>query len=331
MKRLIPACVLVGLLDVGVSAVKSRLRGHSQRNGRRRLDQDVVGTYIQGQVMIDESGRRLQQEFVLDGSQTRMRARTIDAIELEDGSIYELTGLADDVASSSAAIAEISGLSFDVAPDNAKEILSVKFNSGETQIKIPAGSYMDGSAIDLTGQMPGAVDSIIVDETNGGEVSWGGLFGRDLREKQGVQQKSHVNNDQRRLMTGERTVLVVRIQAADATTGFSESELSNSVFGGGGDAVNLRDQYLKCSHNQLTFNPTTHSGVNNGVVTVDIRPETITGRDDSTIRNIVNSKLAEMFGVDSVSARTVFWLYYFSSLLDHITQQFHLTMRRPVN
>ena len=299
MKRLIAACLLVGLLDVGVSAVKSKLRGQAQRNGRRRLQQDITGVYLQGQVMIDESGRRLQQEaFVRDGSQPKMRARTIDAIELEDGSIYELTGLTDDVASSSPAIAEIAGLPFDVAPDNAKEILSVKFNSGETLIRIPAGSYMDESAIDLTGQTPGAVDSIIVDEANGGGVSWAGFFGRDLQEKQGVQ-IPHANNDQRRLKTGERSVLVVRVLAADATTGYSESLLSNSVFGNEVDAINLRDQYLKCSHNQLTFNPVTRSGVNNGVVTVDIRPETVTGREDSTIRNLVNTKLAEMFGVSN--------------------------------
>lgn len=227
-----------------------------------------------------------------------MHAQEIIAIEIDDGTIYEL--LTDNVASSGAAIADSAGLSFDIAPDNASEILS-EFNSGEL-ITIPAGNVVEGSKIVLTGPTPRAVDSIVVDKTNGGDKgSWGGLFGRDLLEEQRVQ-NSQVNNDQRRLKTGERSVLVVRIQAADATTGFSESDLSNSVFGTGNDEVNLRDQYLKCSHDQLTFNPATGSGVNNGVVTVDIRPETITGRDDGEIRNIVNTKLAEMFGVQRVSA-----------------------------
>ena len=298
MKRLVLACVLVGLLGVGVSTVESKLRGLAQRNGRRRLQHDVVGTYLQGMVMIDESDRRLQQEYVLDGSQHQMHAQEIIAIEIDDGTIYEL--LTDNVASSGAAIADSAGLSFDIAPDNASEILS-EFNSGEL-ITIPAGNVVEGSKIVLTGPTPRAVDSIVVDKTNGGDKgSWGGLFGRDLLEEQRVQ-NSQVNNDQRRLKTGERSVLVVRIQAADATTGFSESDLSNSVFGTGNDEVNLRDQYLKCSHDQLTFNPATGSGVNNGVVTVDIRPETITGRDDGEIRNIVNTKLAEMFGVQRVSA-----------------------------
>ena len=52
-------------------------------------------------------------------------------------------------------------------------------------------------------------------------------------------------------VTGTRTVLVVRIVASNGSTGYSEAQLSDSVFGTSGDSVNLKSQYDACSQGQL--------------------------------------------------------------------------------
>jgi hypothetical protein len=58
-------------------------------------------------------------------------------------------------------------------------------------------------------------------------------------------------------VTGQRSVLVVRVIATDATTTASVERLSDSVFGNGADGsvdpVTLRSQYLACSHDALEF------------------------------------------------------------------------------
>jgi hypothetical protein len=97
----------------------------------------------------------------------------------------------------------------------------------------------------------------------------------------------------RRSTTGPLTVLVVRVIAADASTTSSVSQLSDSVFGTHGDAVNLRSQFLACSNNQLDFQPyagTTATGqvITNGVAEVTIS-NTVLGQSDSVIVNSVST------------------------------------------
>jgi len=71
-------------------------------------------------------------------------------------------------------------------------------------------------------------------------------------------------SNSRRLTTGTKTVLVVRVVANDSSTTSSADQLSDSVFGTNGDLVNLKTQYAACSHNQLQFQPATGIGITNG-------------------------------------------------------------------
>ena len=71
-------------------------------------------------------------------------------------------------------------------------------------------------------------------------------------------------SNRRRLTTGTKTVLVVRVVANDSSTTASADQLSDSVFGTNGDLVNLKTQYAACSHNQLQFQPATGNGITNG-------------------------------------------------------------------
>jgi len=70
-------------------------------------------------------------------------------------------------------------------------------------------------------------------------------------------------SNRRRLTTGTKTVLVVRVVATDRSTTASADQLSDLVFGTNGDLVN-QTQYAACSHNQLQFQPATGIGITNG-------------------------------------------------------------------
>ena len=50
--------------------------------------------------------------------------------------------------------------------------------------------------------------------------------------------------------TDTKNMLVLRVVAPDGTTPFSESEISNAWYGGGGDQLNLKSQYTACSFNK---------------------------------------------------------------------------------
>lgn len=74
-------------------------------------------------------------------------------------------------------------------------------------------------------------------------------------------------------VTGRKTVLAVRIMASNAIMSVDETSLSNSIFGGNGDNVNLRSQYLACSHEKLEFTKRDDrngltANIRNGVVTL---------------------------------------------------------------
>lgn len=95
------------------------------------------------------------------------------------------------------------------------------------------------------------------------------------------------DTDRRVLLTnsGNRKVLVVRIQATDAATSDSEYQLADSVFGVSlgvssfTDPVNLATQYRACSKNRLVFSPARASGINYGVTTVSLGISTSAGKN----------------------------------------------------
>lgn len=103
------------------------------------------------------------------------------------------------------------------------------------------------------------------------------------------------------IVEGQRSVLVVRVVATDGSTGFSEAQLSDSVFGNGADGspdpVNLKSQYKACSHNKLDFVESTYSGITNGATTVTVQVSTTEG--DGVMRNAITEALKTKFSVSS--------------------------------
>jgi len=101
---------------------------------------------------------------------------------------------------------------------------------------------------------------------------------------------------------GEKTVLVVRVQASNEVTSFSEAYLSDSVFGNGNDTVNLSSQYSACSANKLNFTKATErtgnsTNISNGVTTITVT--TSNSQGDEVMRNAITAELASQFAVSS--------------------------------
>jgi hypothetical protein len=106
-------------------------------------------------------------------------------------------------------------------------------------------------------------------------------------------------NDERRLRqkrrrslstTGTKSVLVVRVNAADKSTSARASELSNNIFGTSGDTVTMKSQYNQCSYGKLQFEPfvgRTEKGVYvDGVIDVNIG-NSVSGSDRTNIESAV--------------------------------------------
>ncbi|KAI2489233.1 hypothetical protein MHU86_25350 [Fragilaria crotonensis] len=89
----------------------------------------------------------------------------------------------------------------------------------------------------------------------------------------------------RNLASVVKRVLVLRIQAADASTTASESQLEDDVFGAAGDVLNLKSQYNQCSYGQLQFEPTTSNTIvgTDGVYTVSLPSTFVSGAADNPI------------------------------------------------
>ena len=92
--------------------------------------------------------------------------------------------------------------------------------------------------------------------------------------------------------SGTKTVLVIRVKATDGVTSISEADLANAIFGISGDKVNLKSQYLACSHGKLEFAPSPKA--TNGVVTINAGVSTSKG--DTIMINAVDKALKQKFG-----------------------------------
>ena len=168
---------------------------------------------------------------------------------------------------------------------NAQVGWADSLNSGRTGIQIPPGALVSGGTIDMRGGKPLVLP-------NGNEHS------RNLQE------------EQRKLQTGNKSVLAVRIILNDAAYDYAtQTGLSNDIFGNGVDPTNLVSQYKACSYDQLIFtksqdramssNPNDGTtAISNGVV--DIKVDLNFGsRIDGNVNNAVTSKINEVFGVSS--------------------------------
>ena len=102
-------------------------------------------------------------------------------------------------------------------------------------------------------------------------------------------------------ITGDRTVLVVRVIAANNSTSMSEAELYDSVFGSeNGDTVNLKSQFAACSHNKLNFigiqnKEGKDTDITNSIVTITVIESTDIG--GVAMQNKVTLELNKQFGV----------------------------------
>ena len=117
-------------------------------------------------------------------------------------------------------------------------------------------------------------------------------------------------NRQRQLaqVTGDKSVLAVKIVLSDGQYGSSESYLECKVFGTSngsdcGDTYHLANAYRDCSYNKLRFNKAADktsgignvSNISNGVVTVTL-PTTSISEGDGPVRNAVTNALNTAFG-----------------------------------
>jgi hypothetical protein len=149
--------------------------------------------------------------------------------------------------------------------------LSAELFSGETLLDIPANTLIDLKTQTLLLDSPPSLVNEI-----------------------------EIRNRQRHLTkaTGVRTVLAVRVRASNSETSISEAALASDVYGGDGDLVNLRSQYLACSHGKLDFRKAADRNgrstrIRNGVVTIAVSIPT--GVGDQNMVNAINTELNRQF------------------------------------
>ena len=114
------------------------------------------------------------------------------------------------------------------------------------------------------------------------------------------------------VVTGEKTVLAVKVILSDDAYGFDDSYLECKVFGtsngseaGCNDDYHLTNAYSACSFGKLQLNKAsdrdrtngsgTVSNISNGVVTVTL-PNSSTSDGDRVVRNAVTTALTAAFG-----------------------------------
>jgi hypothetical protein len=110
-------------------------------------------------------------------------------------------------------------------------------------------------------------------------------------------EEANVFDNQRALANVQNKVLVVRVQANDKTTSFSEAQLSDSIFGTNGDQVNLKERFASCSYDELTMEP--YSGTTSTGVTLPS-----TGNRVGVVTVTINSNVKKV-DVDTVEDRVV--------------------------
>ena len=189
---------------------------------------------------------------------------------------------------------DTNGLAYKVASANKawiKENFSNgnKFKSGETELVFDSDAVLDLSTNEIKSKSPPGLMKKEVNNGNGNNGNGNGSNKRQLA-----------------VTTGEKSILVVRVVAANASPTATESRLGDSVFGTLGDPVTLKSQYSKCSHGGLTILPADDrdgmDGANavlirNGTVTVTVSSSTTDG--DGIMVNDVTAKLQSMFGTSA--------------------------------
>ena len=155
-------------------------------------------------------------------------------------------------------------------PTNVMRLHKKSIIDGEADIDLPEGSVLDDSTGMIELPMGKNVEFKRVSKNSSRRGYSDGYGQGNNKPFQGTtphhdkdfysnnRHRRHPNN--RKLpVTGMRSVLVVRVIAADSQTTASEQRLSDSVFGGlsddgsTSDPTTLKSQYLACSYGQLNF------------------------------------------------------------------------------
>ena len=194
----------------------------------------------------------------------------IDTVELEDGLMYTVVG----------------------------KVPPGWIISGQ-DITLPKGAVIDDDAATIT--LPNS-DRLL--EGEGDAVP---KVESALTEEQ-QRNLSELNRQRQLAVTGDKSVLAVKIVLSDGQYGSSESYLECKVFGTSngsncGDTYHLANAYRNCSYNKLRFNKAedatsgsgTVSDISNGVVTVTL-PGYSTTDGDGVVRNEVTKALNAAFG-----------------------------------
>jgi hypothetical protein len=111
------------------------------------------------------------------------------------------------------------------------------------------------------------------------------------------------------IIEGNKTILVVRVIAADGATTASEGALGDFVFGTDASSITVATQYKACSYGQLNFleaddraltgtNDGNENGISNGATTVRVDMNIVKGQDYQMVVAITDA-LEENFGVSS--------------------------------
>jgi hypothetical protein len=178
---------------------------------------------------------------------------------------------AADEGGTSGIVYELNGLSDEFLRSNHGDL-----SSGRSYIRVPGGRR--DSKTSKLHVPPGA--AVSMSSRKGG---------KNLRSSLRASRKMNVKK------IGTSSVLILRVQTIDASVTSSSTALSNSVFGGGGDQVNLKSQYAECSNNQLIFNPAEGSLITNGVAEITVTVAAA-GTSPYTIENAVTTQAQSVLG-----------------------------------
>ena len=163
------------------------------------------------------------------------------------------------------------GKSYKITGLSKKEVHAhgVAIANEKEELDIPEGSFLDESTATVKtpkGKKVGFKNKDKNKDKNKKNVKGKGAVGTVDVEEAGRNRNLQLNGGAG--VTGTRSVLVVRVVAADASTSFTQAQLSNYVFGTSGDSFNLKSQYDACSYDQLNFvpatNPPDRTGIANG-------------------------------------------------------------------
>jgi hypothetical protein len=202
------------------------------------------------------------------------RPHEIDTVELENGLIYTVEGKVPH--------------GWTVSGQDIKLPTGTVINDDTATIILPNAAGND-RLLEGEGDAVPKVESALTEEQQ-----------RNLSELNRQRQLAQV--------TGDKSVLAVKIVLSDGQYGFDESYLECKVFGTSngsncGDTYHLTNAYRDCSYNKLRFNKAADktsgngdvSDISNGVVTVTL-PTHSTSEGDGVVRNLVTNALITAFG-----------------------------------